>query len=340
MLIYAGIDEAGYGPMLGPLSVGASIFAIDDATSGDGPPDLWARLEEVVCSGARDAKRRIAVADSKKLKGSNQAKAHPLRHLERGVLSFLACRRESRDAGSRDGHHPPADDAALFDALHASLPTSRRTPWYDSTTTLPVAHEADTLAIDAARLDRGLDAAGVRLVGLRGTLVDAGEFNRRLQSGAGKATINLEVAMKLVAEIRAVARSVAPDATPRIMCDRQGGRAFYRDWLQDCFPDAQIRILGETDRVSRYHLVDDLGGVVIGFETGGENRHFPVALSSMTAKYLRELAMIRLNRFFTRTSPNLRPTAGYVQDGRRFLAEIEPVITEGGVDTAELVRRA
>lgn len=340
MLIYAGIDEAGYGPMLGPLSVGASIFAIDDAASGSGPPDLWSLLEDVVCTGARDSKRRIAVADSKKLKGSNQAKAHPLRHLERGVLSFLACRRQTSDAAHHPGHTPPADDASLFDALHASLPTDERTPWYDSTTALPVAHDADTLAIDAARLDRGLNAAKIRLIGLRGTLVDAGEFNRRLDSGAGKATINLEVAMKLVAEIRAAAKRVAPEATPRIMCDRQGGRAFYRDWLQDCFPHARIRILGETDRVSRYHLEDDEGGFVIGFETGGENRHFPVALSSMTAKYLRELAMIRLNRFFTRTSPNLRPTAGYVQDGRRFLAEIEPVISEGGVDTAELVRRA
>lgn len=340
MLIYAGIDEAGYGPMLGPLSVGASIFAIDGVETGSGPPDLWSRLDDVVCVAARDAKRRIAVADSKKLKGSNKAKAHPLRHLERGVLSFIACRRGLADSDRGDGHHPPADDASLFDALDANLPTSARTPWYDSTTSLPVAHDAATLAIDAARLDRGLEHAGVGLIGLRGTLVDAGEFNRRLAEGAGKAAINLEVAMRLVAEIRRVARSVAPDATPRIVCDRQGGRAYYRDWLQDCFPDARIRILGETDRVSRYHLVDAEGGFVIGFETGGENRHLPVALSSMTAKYLRELAMIRLNRFFIRTAPNLRPTAGYVQDGRRFLAEIEPLIQEEGVDTAELVRRA
>ena len=117
MLIYAGIDEAGYGPMLGPLCVGCSVFAIDDADPADGAPDLWERLEDVVCTRARDAKRRIAIADSKKLKGSNQAKAHPLRHLERGVLSFLACH-PARTAG---GHAPPPNDETLFKAMGTSM---------------------------------------------------------------------------------------------------------------------------------------------------------------------------------------------------------------------------
>ena len=162
MLIYAGIDEAGYGPMLGPLCVGCSVFAIDNADPADGPPNLWDRLDDVVTRGARDARRRIAVDDSKKLKGSNQAKAHPLRHLERGVLSFLSTR-TSDEPGDR-GHAPPATDDALFALTGTDLPTTVATPWYQSNTTLPVAHDADALAIDAARLDRGLSAAGVRLL--------------------------------------------------------------------------------------------------------------------------------------------------------------------------------
>ena len=336
VLIYAGIDEAGYGPMLGPLCVGCSVFAIDDADPADGAPDLWERLEDVVCTRARDAKRRIAIADSKKLKGSNQAKAHPLRHLERGVLSFLACH-PARTAG---GHAPPPNDETLFKAMGTCLPTTVSTPWYDSNTTLPVAHEADALALEAARLDRGLAAAGVRLLELRGECVDAGEFNRRLAAGIGKAAINLDAAMRLVTRVRAVATELDPSSVPRIVCDRQGGRAHYREWLQDCFPEAAIRILGETPTISRYRLDDPQGGFVIGFETGSEDRHLPVALGSMTAKYLRELAMIRLNRFFRDHVPEVRPTAGYVQDGRRFLEEIGPVIENEGLDSRELVRQA
>ena len=68
VIYYAGIDEAGYGPMLGPLCVATSVFRVDEATPEDGPPDLWSRLEEVVGSRPRDPRRRIAVADSKRLK--------------------------------------------------------------------------------------------------------------------------------------------------------------------------------------------------------------------------------------------------------------------------------
>jgi len=336
VLYYAGIDEAGYGPMLGPLCVATSIVAIDDADPADGPPDLWSRLDSVVCTAARDAKRRIAVADSKRLKGSNQAKAHPLRHLERGVLSFLACTPSDSD----DGHAPPLTDDALFARLGTGLPTAVSTPWYRSTTPLPVAHDPDAIALDAARLHRGLNAAGVRVLGLRAEAVDAGEFNRRLTAGIGKAGINLDAAVRLVAAIRGAVRAVDPGAVPRIVCDRQGGRAYYREWLQDCFPEASIRILGETDTVSRYRLDAPDGGFVIGFETGSEDRHLPVALASMTAKYLRELAMVRLNRFFRDALPEVKPTAGYVRDGRRFLSEVRPVIESQRLEPAELVRNA
>ena len=48
--------------------------------------------------------------------------------------------------------------------------------------------------------------------------------------------------------------------------------------------------------------------------------------------------MVRLNRFFTGLMPELKPTAGYVEDGRRFLADIEPLIRQADLDRAELVR--
>ncbi|MDA0294830.1 MAG: hypothetical protein O3A31_02550 [Planctomycetota bacterium] len=336
MLIYAGIDEAGYGPMLGPLCVGCSVFTVDDADPADGPPNLWERLDDVVTRGGRDARRRIAVDDSKKLKGSNQAKAHPLRHLERGVLSFLSTR--VVDGPDDRGHAPPPTDAALFAMTHTDLPTSVATPWYRSNTMLPVAHDADALAIDAARLDRGMNAAGVRLLDLQCEAIDAGEFNRRLAGGSNKASINLDTVVRHVVRIREASRSADPNAIPRIVCDRQGGRSHYRAWLQDCFPDGAIRILGETPSVSRYRVDDSEGGFVIGFETGSEDRHLPIALASMTAKYLRELAMIRMNRFFKEHIPELKPTAGYVQDGRRFVQEVAPVLETVGINRSEFIR--
>ncbi len=46
----------------------------------------------------------------------------------------------------------------------------------------------------------------------------------------------------------------------------------------------------------------------------------------MAAKYVRELFMEGLNDFFRAKIDGLRPTAGYYQDGRRFLGEVERVL--------------
>ena len=333
MLLYAGIDEAGYGPMLGPLCVGMSIFLVERHEDGTPPPNLWELLAEGVCSSPRDKQRRIAVADSKRLKGSSQAKAHPLRHLERGVLGFLA-------AINREHDLEDLDDESLFGQLGAKLPSTVSTPWYDSTTALPVAHEASAIAIAASRLRTTLDRAGVRPLALGCQSVDAGDLNARLAAGANKASVNQDASLAQMATLRRIAAEIDEHAVPRIVIDRQGGRTRYRDWLSTCLEHAKVRILGENERISRYEVQDDHGRFVVSFETESETRHLPVALASMVAKYIRELAMLRMNRFFNERIPDLRPTAGYVQDGRRFLEEVRPVIETEQLNSAVLIRRA
>ena len=333
MLLYAGIDEAGYGPMLGPLCVGMSIFLVERHEEGSPPPNLWETLEDGVCSSPRDKQRRIAVADSKRLKGSSQAKSHPLRHLERGVLAFLAAINQENDLAD-------LDDESLFGQLGAELPSTVATPWYKSTTALPVAHETSAIAIAANRLRTTLDRAGVRPLAIGCKSVDAGDLNARMAAGANKAAVNQDAALGQLATIRRIAAEVGENAVPRIVIDRQGGRTRYREWLGTCLDNARIRVLGETERISRYEVNDDQGSFVVSFEAESEARHLPVALASMVAKYIRELAMLRMNRFFNERIPDLRPTAGYVQDGRRFLDEVRPVIETEQLDAAVLVRRA
>jgi hypothetical protein len=77
----------------------------------------------------------------------------------------------------------------------------------------------------------------------------------------------------------------------------------------------------------------------VSFDVGAEARHLPIALASMAAKTIRELGMERMNRFFTRRVPGLAPTAGYVQDGRRWLADLDPHWESLGIQPADLVRR-
>jgi len=324
MLVYAGIDEAGYGPMLGPLCIGCTAFVIPHHDPAAGAPNLWQRLNRAVCRSRRDRRNRIAVEDSKKLKGPNTAQtSHPLLHLERGVLSFLA-------AVHRDD--PPADDDALLQQLGITID---RCPWYAPVSPLPAAVESQMLRIDIARVRRTLEATGVRCALLQARAIDAGPFNALLDRAGRKSAVNLDAAMQFVDQIW----QTWPDDHPRVLVDRHGGRTHYREELQIAFPDARITVVAEEDECSRYRLQRDRRLLTISFSAESESKHLPVALASMTAKYVRELHMMRLNRFFTELLPGLKPTAGYVKDARRFVQDIEPVITRLGLARDSLVRR-
>ncbi len=102
--------------MLGPLTIGCSIFSMQDHDAATGAPDLWSRLDHAVCRGRRDRGGRLAVDDSKKLKGAKGGRRHPLHHLERGVLAFLGATEDAADwLGA-------LDDIDVLSKLGASVP--------------------------------------------------------------------------------------------------------------------------------------------------------------------------------------------------------------------------
>ena len=63
-----------------------------------------------------------------------------------------------------------------------------------------------------------------------------------------------------------------------------------------------------------------------------------MAWASMLCKYVRELCMRALNGFWSRQVHGLKPTAGYYQDGKRFLADIEQAMHTARVRPEMLVR--
>ncbi|MDP6541224.1 MAG: hypothetical protein QGF07_00430, partial [Phycisphaerales bacterium] len=80
--------------------------------------------------------------------------------------------------------------------------------------------------------------------------------------------------------------------------------------------------------------------VTITFASKSDEKHMPVALASMVAKFTRELHMMRFNRYFASLVPDIKPTAGYVQDGRRFLKEIEPILQKNNLHRESLIRNS
>ena len=82
MAIVVGIDEAGYGPLLGPLVVSAAVFQMPDQLVGK---NLWDMLAGSVTAKASRRRTSLAIADSKKL----YRRREDLVYLERVVLAVL-----------------------------------------------------------------------------------------------------------------------------------------------------------------------------------------------------------------------------------------------------------
>jgi hypothetical protein len=323
-LILVGIDEAGYGPLLGPLCVGCAVVRVEDWAIGDPAPDLWRGLKKAVCRDPGDKRQRIAVADSKRLKLANNLKTRgPLVHLERAAASFLGAL-----------GHEPADDAALLGALGAKLCGE----WYAvAPAAFPRDLEASRRRIDANTLRRALAAAGITIHTLGCEAICEAQFNDIVRREGSKAEANL-------AAIGRRLRQLAPLAlrgdTVRICCDRLGGRTDYTGPLARELPGLPISVIEQGPARSVYEVG---GGEVAGacrieFRPEAEDAHLPVALASILAKLTREVAMARLNRYFAQRAADVRPTAGYRGDASRWLKDMAPALTDQ--ERRELVRIA
>ncbi|TWT46069.1 hypothetical protein RAS1_25160 [Phycisphaerae bacterium RAS1] len=330
MPLLVGIDEAGYGPMLGPLVVAASVWqAAPDAADAC----LWARLDDAVCrEPRRKGDWRLVVNDSKAA-FDRKAGIHTL---ERSVLAF------ARLAGA-----PVAALDGWLTALGAPIhPASRSAcPWYaDLSPPLPRDPARSNGDGVVARLESSLRAAGLRCTALMAQVITEDYYNTRLAPRGGaagggrsrnKADLLLEQVMRLIARAAATG---GDDRDVLFRIDRLGGRTSYRDLLMQCFPQRRLHEEEVSETCSRYRLSSPQNDWQIGFYVEGDQRFLPVALASMTAKYTRELLMERFNGWWKQRCPQVRPTAGYYQDAQRFLAEIGPALPASGLAPAQFVR--
>ncbi len=93
-----------------------------------------------------------------------------------------------------------------------------------------------------------------------------------------------------------------------------------------------------TRRPKSIRIERELGQIEIGFYTGGESRHLPVALASRAAKLAREKYMLRFNAFFQRHDPGVKATAGYYTDAQRFLKESDGLRRRLGIVDGDFIR--
>lgn len=321
--VVCGIDEAGLGPLLGPLCLGYSIFRIP--TKGG---DLWKRLESEVTQTARDGLKRIVVADSKKVYARN---ARGRERLETTVLAFLALLKGGKSISGADllRTPPPSIRPRAADiALH---------PWYEHLPAeVPIWTPSDRLTIRSAKLRRAMENVRLELLEAGCRLAPAYELNRSFEETDNKS----RSVMLLVLELLQHFWDSYSNEELRVVVDRQGGRWRYGRVLHEAFQGTKLEIIDESPEMSRY-LIEEPGEgrkMHVTFAERGEERAFSVALASCFAKYTRELSMEAFNAYFTALQPDLRPTAGYTTDGRRWLKDAAPALAAAQLQDRTLLR--
>jgi len=320
--IVVGIDEAGYGPLLGPLVVTGVAFEVPDEVAAAGSPDLWSLLSDSVTRRPSRRDLRLPVLDSKKL----YQRAAGLSLLEGSALAML-----------QSAQPPPG---TFLELLRRIAPQSRELlaqyPWYrDLDFELPVEADATAVAMKANAVRRNARAAGVRLAGVVCEPLLEGHFNRLVNSTRNKAVVLLGVTLRIVQRLLARARG----RTTRVFVDRQGGRSRYLDPLMTAFAEFELEVLEESARRSAYRLIQAPSAHTVEFRTDGEDHHLPIALASIVSKYVRELFMKGLNHYWSARVAALRPTAGYYTDALRFLEDIAPAVQRERIDRDLLVRQ-
>ncbi|MFO7867398.1 MAG: hypothetical protein R6V02_11405 [Candidatus Aminicenantes bacterium] len=324
-MIYAGIDEAGYGPMFGPLVISRSVFAVtSDEYSSSSPPPLWRLLKGAVCKKTADKKKRIAVNDSKKIYNPSAG----LRHLERGVLPFVM------NAG-----YKPENMNSLLCALgldeESYTPCQEWNESKDGSPKLPFAVDTQNILQCAAKLEKNMLYSRVKLENLKAAVIFADRFNRITGSLRSKSGCTWVFVSQHLEDIW----NAYGSQTPLVVVDRQGGRRDYLRLLNILFPFADVEETKMDINSRIYDIAFQEKSMKVMFQVDSEKHHLPAALASMTSKYLRELCMLRFQEFWRIHAPDVRPTFGYFGDGRRFLNDISSYIDLLGIDKDKLIRR-
>ena len=317
MVVLAGIDEAGYGPILGPLVVSACVFQTPENLL---KADLWQLLNKSIAKQRKNLVGRLLITDSKKA----FTRSSGPKHLKRATFAGI------KILGSEPGN--------LNDMLTFLCPDCIKRlsdyPWYGDIDKAAFDTDHADIKIASEVFKNDLKSNGMRLLSLQSHCLDVAHYNSLVEKMNNKASVLFSTSAALIKSIW----DSSKDNNIQIIVDRQGGRSHYRKKLQTMFGGLEMSIISETDSCSSYELKDRVKKMRIHFVTKGDQKFLPVSLASMVSKYIREMLIGQINLYWQGHHAELKPTAGYWKDGLRFIADIQKHASHISYETAKFVR--
>lgn len=314
-----GIDEAGYGPNLGPFVMTSVACRVPDACSS---ANLWHLLRPAVRRSEDADEGQLLIDDSKRV-----YTAKGLAGLERGVLTTV-CRDHRGKLTS------------LTDLTEHACPTDgdelRREVWYRGVQTLPVHLTVADWAMESERFEDACALANFGTWQLRSVVILPARFNALLDEGGTKGHVLAHALTKL---LRWNLGNLPSEEELSFFIDKHGGRNTYAAMLQHALPDCVVFAERESMACSAYRVHGRERSVRLRFQPRADAEHLCVALASMFSKYLREVLMLEFNRFWRELIAELKPTAGYPVDAARFFQKIQTTFVRLGLTTDSVWRR-
>lgn len=314
MPIILGIDEVGFGPILGPLVITGCVFSIPEEV------DFWSCLKESVGKQKKGLGNRLLVTDSKKA----YSRSSGIKHLERTTLAFL------------DQIPVPLLRFSHLLSMVSQTANSqlKRYPWHPKVNE-DLLSKKDITATD--KLCENMEKQDIDLLDVICCYIDVAEFNRRVELSNNKATILIDSILQMIQRVTALA-SLLNEKHVIVVSDRLGGRVYYDEMLRS-LSDFTLESQVALSKGSYYTLSSGKQKLDVSFEVGADDKYLPVALSSMVGKYLREKVMGYMCRYFAELQPGLKPTAGYYSDGCRFLVDLkDETLKRAGITSDDLIR--
>jgi ribonuclease HII len=317
MAILVGIDEAGFGPILGPLVVSSSAFRVPDNLVW---ANHWEILRASVSEKRTSLKGRLLIVDSKKA----FTRTIGIKHLRRTVLAMLK--------------HLGSEPKNLTDLISSLCPDClehiAEYPWYKKAGDYQLGGDDGDIGIAVSMLRADLANQHIELLGLKSRCLEVAHYNRMVTAVDNKAKVLFTAVAELM---QSAIRDFAGDDLD-IVVDRQGGRSHYQRQLQLMFGDSQLRIIHEDQDRSSYEMRMGQRKIRVHFVVGADGKFLPVSLASIVCKYLREVLVENINNYFLGFNPAIKPTAGYWQDGLRFIEDIKTHIPNLSFNTNQLIR--